>query len=316
MNAREMTRAIEPIWIFDPVLIGMLVTTGVIFALMGWVLRDRIEGSKPLTRFQIYMFYGALVISFLTEASPLHDIAERYLFSAHMIQHLLLSYIVAPMILAGTPGWMMRVMLKPKPIAAVFRVVTIPLVAFFLFSIGMQIWHLPWIYEAALRDPFTHHAQHVVFLVLSLIAWWPIMSPLKEFPRMGRPGQLLYLMALPIGQYVASALLTFTQVSIYEMYAQAPRLYGLSVQDDQVIGGIIMKLGSFFTFGIPLVVIFIRWYTETNGPPVRSSAKDVLTAGPSSQRQDSNQTGTPGAAPVAGSTAQPNAATQGTGGSD
>src|SRR5690625_5629037 len=82
MNAREMTRAIEPIWIFDPVLIGMLITTGVIFALMGWVLRDRIEGSKPLTRFQIYMFYGALVISFLIEASPLHDIAERYLFSA------------------------------------------------------------------------------------------------------------------------------------------------------------------------------------------------------------------------------------------
>src|SRR5690625_7749837 len=95
MNAREMTRAIEPIWIFDPVLIGMIVTAGVVFALMAWVLRDRIEGSKPVTRFQLFMFYGALVVAFLTEASPLHDIAERYLFSAHMIQHLLLSYIVA-----------------------------------------------------------------------------------------------------------------------------------------------------------------------------------------------------------------------------
>ena len=313
MNAREMTRAIEPIWIFDPVLIGMLITTGVIFALMGWVLRDRIEGSKPLTRFQIYMFYGALVISFLTEASPLHDIAERYLFSAHMVQHLLLSYVVAPMFLASIPAWMIRVVLKPKPIAAVFRVVTTPLVAFFLFSIGMQIWHLPWIYEAALRDPFMHHSQHVVFLILSLIAWWPIMSPMKEFPRMGRPGQLIYLMALPIGQYVASALLTFTQVSIYEMYAQAPRLYGLSVYDDQVIGGIIMKLGSFITFGIPLIVIFFRWYTETNGPLYRGGAAKAKAAVPAGADAP---TGAAGSVPAAGSAAQTNAATQGSGGSD
>src|SRR5690625_7665791 len=117
-----------------------------------------------------------------------------------MVQHLLLSYVVAPMFLASIPAWMIRVVLKPKPIAAVFRVVTTPLVAFFLFSIGMQIWHLPWIYEAALRDPFMHHSQHVVFLVLSLIAWWPLMSPMKRFPHLGRPVHLLKLLPLSYRQ--------------------------------------------------------------------------------------------------------------------
>ena len=247
-------------WIIDPVLVGTLVTMGVAYGLLAGPLRARLPDSRPATTTQLVFFYGALVIAFLTEASPLHDLSERYLFSAHMVQHLLLSYVVAPLLIAGTPVWMIRPLARSRWLGPVLHTVTRPLFAFLAFTLGFTLWHLPMVYGPSLVNPFIHHVQHIIFLTLALMVWWPVMSRVPELPRSGYGTQIVYLAALPLGQLFVSAILTFATQSFYAVYEAAPRIVPISVVGDQQLGGVIMKIASFLAFGIPLIVAFLRWF--------------------------------------------------------
>ncbi|MEX2536252.1 MAG: cytochrome c oxidase assembly protein [Trueperaceae bacterium] len=260
-------------WVIDPVLIGTLLTLGVAYGLLAGPLRSRLEGSVPATRMQITLFTSGLLVAFLTEASPLHELSERYLFSAHMVQHLLLSYVVAPLLIAGTPGWMVRPLAKNRIVGPVFLALTRPLIAFIVFSLAFTLWHLPMVYEAALISPFVHHLQHVIFLALAVLIWWPVMSPLPEIPRSGYGVQVFYLAALPLGQFFVAAILTFAPESFYPTYQAASRILPMSAAADQQLGGVIMKIASFIAFGIPLVVAFLRWFGgDRSSPATRPSA--------------------------------------------
>jgi len=170
-------------WQLDPVLLGGILTLGACYGLAVGPLRARLAPGAAFPRRQALWFYGGLAVMYLMEGSPLHDLAERYLLSVHMLQHLSLSYLVAPMLLWGTPPWVLKPLLLNRAVAPIARVLTKPLVTFFVFSFFFSAWHLPAIYEAALRNDSLHHAEHLVFLATSLLLWWPLMSPLKELPR-------------------------------------------------------------------------------------------------------------------------------------
>ena len=279
MNSGLMPQVSLP-WVFDPVLIGSLVTAAVLYLLLAGPLRSRLTRTERVKPWQALLFMSALIVTFLAEGSPLHDLSDSFLFSAHMVQHTVISYIVAPLILWGTPGWMVRPFVTNKVVEPIFRTLTRPLVAFLVFSLGFSLWHLPFIYEAALTNDFVHHVQHVIFLVLSLIVWWPLMSSLPELPPLGYGMSIIYLVGLPIGQFFAGALVTFSQVSIYPTYAAAPRITDLGVVEDQVLGGVIMKIASFVVFGIPLIFTFLRWATSESPSRARGRvaiSKEVTT---------------------------------------
>lgn len=279
MNSGLMPQVSLP-WVFDPVLIGSLVTAAVLYLLLAGPLRSRLTRTERVKPWQALLFMSALIVTFLAEGSPLHDLSDSFLFSAHMVQHTVISYIVAPLILWGTPGWMVRPFVTNKVVEPIFRTLTRPLVAFLVFSLGFSLWHLPFIYEAALTNDFVHHVQHVIFLVLSLIVWWPLMSSLPELPPLGYGMSIIYLVGLPIGQFFAGALVTFSQVSIYPTYAAAPRITDLGVVEDQVLGGVIMKIASFVVFGIPLIFTFLRWANSESPSRARGRvaiSKEVTT---------------------------------------
>ncbi|MEX2542718.1 MAG: cytochrome c oxidase assembly protein [Trueperaceae bacterium] len=246
-------------WELDPVLIGTLLTLGLVYGLMAGPLRARLGRDLKLPRRQALMFSAGLLVAFLTEASPLHELSDRYLLSAHMVQHLLLSYVVAPLLLAGTPGWMARPLVANRIVLPAFRALVHPLTAFAVFSLAISLWHLPMVYEAALGNPVIHHLQHLIFLALALIVWWPLMSPLAELPRLGFGQQVFYLVALPLGQFFVAAILTFAPEAFYQTYQEAPRILPMSPAADQQLGGVVMKIVSFIAFGVPLVVAFLRW---------------------------------------------------------
>jgi putative membrane protein len=247
-------------WTLDPVLIGTLLTLAITYVLLAGPLRSRVAPGARLGAGQTALFVSGLAVAFLAEASPLHDLSDRYLFSAHMVQHLLLSYVVAPLLIGGTPGWMVRPLLDSR-LGPAFRLFTRPLVAFVVFALAFSLWHLPFVYEAALGNDFMHHSQHVIFLLLAVMVWWPVMSPLPEMPRLGYGMQVFYLVALPLGQFFVAAILTFAPVPFYPTYAHAPRvIHQMSATADQQLGGVIMKIASFIAFGIPLVVVFLRWF--------------------------------------------------------
>jgi len=264
-----MMHASDPIfasWQYDPVLIGGILAVAIAYLLATSVLRDRLAPTgTPFERARAATFYSALLLFFVVEGSPLHDLAERYLLSAHMVQHLLLSYVVARLLIVGVPTWLWRAMLLHPRVFPIAQRLLRPVVTFSVFSIFFAIWHVPVIYQAALMNATLHHIEHLVFLLTAMMLWWPILSPLEELPRASYLTRLAYLFTLPIAQLPVFAGITFHPDIVYPMYAMAPRIFGLSAMADQALAGAIMKVFGLFFFSVPFARIFFEWYQRENG---------------------------------------------------
>jgi putative membrane protein len=237
-------------WNLHPSVVVGLVLLGGLYAFLG--------GLKAPRR-QIASFLGALVVLFLALNGPLHNLSDTYLFSAHMAQHLLLTLVFPPLLLYGTPAWVVRRLLRPRWVMAIARVVTRPLAAALIFSGPIVIWHVPALYEAALRHHNLHIVQHLVFLATAVIMWWPVLSPVPELPRAQHLLQMLYLFLLGIPMSVTGALITLANSVLYPFYATAPRVGGLSPLDDQQIGGLLMWVLGGLMLWIVMTVIWFRY---------------------------------------------------------
>jgi putative membrane protein len=209
-------------------------------------------------------FVGGLVLLFLILNGPLHDLSDFYLFSGHMVQHLIMELIVPPLLLAGTPGWMLRPALQWPVVGWLARRVTTPIMAFSIFNVTLAVWHIPALYNLALMHHNVHILQHLTFLVASVLMWWPFMSSLPELPRLSYPGQMLYCFLMTLPMSVVAVYITMADTVLYPLYASSPRLWGLSPKMDQQIGGLIMWIpGGLFFYGI-MTVVFFRWQRQGN----------------------------------------------------
>src|SRR6266705_4015539 len=218
-------------WDVHPTVLAGLVLLGGLYVYLG---------GLTSARRRVASFLGALVVLFLALNGPLHNLSDTYLFSAHMAQHLLLTLVFPPLLLYGTPAHVIRPLLRPRWVMALGRVVTRPLAAALVFTGPIVIWHVPSLYEAALRHHNLHILQHVVFLTTAVIMWWPVLSPVPELPRIPHLLQLLYLFLLGIPMSLTGALITLSDAVLYPFYAAAPvpRVGGLSPLEDQQIGGL------------------------------------------------------------------------------
>jgi putative membrane protein len=225
----------------------------------------RIPSSPPAPRpsppssAQRLSFALGLLVLFVSLNGPIHDLSDVYLFSVHMVQHLLLTMLVIPLLLAGTTGAMLRPALRVPGVAAVARAVTEPRAAFLLFNGTLAVWHIPAVYDLAMRSHAVHIAQHLCFLVAATLMWWPLMSPLPELPRLSYPKQMLYTFLLMLPMSLMGMVITYAQRVLYPAYQTAPRLWGISPMEDQLIGGLVMWIpGTFILIGV-LSSIFFRW---------------------------------------------------------
>jgi putative membrane protein len=210
----------------------------------------------PLRR---WAFYAGLAVLFLSLNGWLHDLSDSYLFSAHMVQHLVLTMLVPPLLIAGTPGWMLRPVLRHRWVASVARTITKPAVCYATFNVVLAGWHLPPLYNAAMAHHGIHIVQHLMFLAASVMLWWPILSPLPELPRLSYPMQMLYLFLTSIPMSIVAVYITYGGTLLYPAYAAAPRVAGLTPLEDQLLGGLIMWIpGGLVIFAV-ISVIFFRW---------------------------------------------------------
>jgi putative membrane protein len=253
-------------WQTDPVLLGGLITLATLFGLAAGPLRSRLAPGRPFPARATAAFAATLALLYLFEGSPLHDLAERYSLTAHMVQHLGIAYVVAPLLLASVPAWMLRPWLRHPRVLPVARVVLHPLVAFGAFTFFFSAWHVPAIYEGALRNATLHHVEHGIFLVTSVMMWWPLMSRVPELPRLSHLLRLIYLFLLPIFQIPVFGAVTFADKVLYPTYANAPWTLGMDPLAEQALAGAVMKVGGLVALGIPFAVIFFRWYQEESGP--------------------------------------------------
>jgi len=222
----------------------------------------RRHGPDPEKHRKVTLF--ALGIASLWAAAdwPVHDVAEGYLYSVHMVQHLLVTLVGAPLILAGTPAWMIRAMLRPRHLMRLMHFLTRPLVALVIFNGVLLASHWPAVVSLTVRSEPAHFLGHFVLFGAALLMWWPVLSPMPELPGLSPPGQMLYLFLQSLAPTIPASFLTFGTSPLYKIYETFPRLWGISAISDQRVAGLIMKIvGGFILWGV-ITAVFFRWYNE------------------------------------------------------
>ncbi len=211
------------------------------------------------SRAQRTLFAGGLLVLFLSLNGPLHDLSDYYLFSAHMVQHLALTLVVPPLLILGTPGWMLRPALRIPWVNAVAHRVTGARTAFLVFNVVLAAWHLPPLYNLAMANHNVHILEHLMFLVSATLMWWPLTSQMPELPRLSYPWQMLYCFAMTIPMSIVAFCITLADHLLYPAYSAAPRIWGITPMMDQSAGGLIMWVPGSLFFGVVFSFVFKRW---------------------------------------------------------
>ena len=156
--------------------------------------RDRFVGSAPVAPGRQVAFVSGLFVMFVALATPLDTIGDQYLFTAHMLQHLLLTLVAAPLLLGGTPAWLLRQVLAATHLSGFVRWARHPIVAFFAFNIVFSFAHVPVFYELTLSNEVVHALEHLVFVGTAMLMWMPVVSPAPDIAaRYPALGQVMYL---------------------------------------------------------------------------------------------------------------------------
>jgi putative membrane protein len=225
-------------------------------AIYVWAARK--PGQAP-SRAQRIFFFSGLLLMFASLNGPIHDLSDDYLFSAHMVQHLLLTLAVPPLLLAGVPGSMLRPLLSRPAIAPGVRFFTRAPICFVVFTIVIAMWHLPPFYNAAMANHNLHILEHLMFMGAAVLMWWPLMSQLPEFPRLAYPGQMLYSFLMSIPMSIVAVYIAMADHVLYPAYSGAPRVLPLSPLEDQLLGALIMWIPGGIIFIIIMTVVFFKW---------------------------------------------------------
>lgn len=221
---------------------------------LGWA-----PPATPAGRGTVAAFVGGVAVAAVALLGPLAEWAERAALSAHMAQHLLLTLVVPALWLLGTPDWLLRPVLGVPGVARAGWALTRPTVAFALASTTLIVWHVPALYGAALEREAIHILEHLTLLGTALLAWWPIVGPLPEWPRAAPPAQLLYLFLCTLPMTVAAAPITLADRVLYHFYAETQATWPLSPRADQELAGILMWLGGMLGYLVAGTIVFFRW---------------------------------------------------------
>jgi cytochrome c oxidase assembly factor CtaG len=234
---------------FDPLLIAALV---VIAATAGL---SAAAGGEDRSRWRRASGPAAAVVLAAAWVSPLQTLAAHYLLTAHMVQATLVMGLVAPLLLLGLPHrlpW--RV---PAALLRACRWLVHPVSGMVAINAAFIAWHIPAVYDLALRNPSIYAAQQVSLLVASLLFWWPIVVPLGDRRVLSRWATLGYILVATIPQTLAGITVAMTKHAIYSGYAIAPRVTGLGVMTDQQVAGastaLVSKVALFTAFAIILM---------------------------------------------------------------
>jgi putative membrane protein len=241
-------------------LVGLL-AAGYTIAVLRLGPRLAPTGTSVVTRLQVVCFAGGVLALLVGSDWPIHDLAERSLFSVHMVQHLVYSLVAAPLLLLGTPAWLARKVLSPPGVLRVVRALARFIPATILFNFVIVVTHIPAVVDAALHNGLFHFGIHALIFVSALILWMPLASPLPEVPRFAPLMRMLFLFLQAVVPTIPASFLTFGARPLYRFYEDVPRVYGsVSALEDMRIAGLIMKIGAGLVLWVIIAIVFFRWY--------------------------------------------------------
>ena len=279
-------RLLTTTWFLEP---SILCGCAALLAAYAYLVRPRTAGRLAL-------YVSGVLVLLLSLISPIDTLGDGYLFSAHMLQHLLLVLVAPPLLLLGIPPTTWTALLAWSPAHRAETAPGRPLAAWTLGLGTLWVWHAPLLYDAAVREQGVHILQHLSFLVTATVFWWPILAPSasqgesegrnvgqderaersqgeeKDWRRLSPLGSIAYLMAAVVASSVLGIIITFAPTGLYPVYLHPvdrlgvlPLLrqgWGLSSAADQQIGGVLMWTVSGPVYLLGVVAVLARWYTE------------------------------------------------------
>ena len=216
-------------------------------------------GEPVVSIAQKRFFIAGVALLWFAADWPMHDIAEEHLYSVHMLQHLLISFIIPPLLLLAMPAWLARlVILEDGRPQAVLRFLTKPLVAGVIFNLLQILTHWGTVVNLSSENGPFHYMIHLAVFASALLMWFPVLGPLPEM-QMSEPGKMLYLFLMSIVPTVPAGWLTFAEGVVYEAYETDDPLWGIDPVEDQQAAGAVMKvLGGFYLWAL-IAIRFFRW---------------------------------------------------------
>ncbi len=252
-------------WTFEPsIWLSIVILHGSYLLVVG-PLRGMFGTSQPITSKQLtYWTLGilSLIVALIT---PLSLLSDQYLFSAHMLQHILLTLVAPPLLLLGLPSWLFDPLKNYPALVGLARALCNPFFAFAAFNVTFVAWHIPSLYNLALYSPPVHLFEHFSVVATALLTWMPVLSPTKLIPRLPLPLQVFYAFLQSIIGTGLGGILTLAKEPIYLFYTQAPRIWGIPVLEDQVWAGLLMWVGAAMLWLVVLTFRFFRWFSA-KGP--------------------------------------------------
>ena len=223
-----------------------------------------LTGEPESGRAAIYVL--GVVVLWIAADWPIGPLGAGYLLSVHTAQYVLFAFVAPPLLISGTPRWLLRRMIRPRWTFKIAWALSRPLVAFLCFNVVLLATHMPSVVDGLTASQLGSFAVDMSWLIAGLVFWWPILGPLPELKPMPYPGRIVYLIANVFIPTVPAAFLTYARYPIYALYELAPPMSGLSAVEDQQIAGMIMKIvGGFIVFGIASV-LFFKWAGSEETP--------------------------------------------------
>ncbi len=222
-------------------------------------LRRRSGGAARVPAPRVWAFCAGLGVLFLSLNGPLHDLSDTYLFSAHMIQHLLLTQVVAPLLVYGICAGLVAPLLARRRLHAVAFRLTRPGTSVGIYTAVFVLWHLPLLFNTMMAQHNVHIAMHLSLLAASVLSWWPILGDPETLPTPQPLVKILLAFLISAPMMIVAAFIVYAGHLLYPWYSAAPRLWGLSPLDDQITGGVIMWVPGTAAYWIAITLIWFRW---------------------------------------------------------
>jgi len=219
-----------------------------------------VRPGEPVVRTrQVVSFVLAMILLFVASTWPVHQLGEEYLYSMHMVQHMILSYFMPPLVLLATPEWLLRTLIGNGRMYRVVQRLTNPIVATLIFNTVVVVTHIPVVVNHSVGSAPLHYSLHLVLVVSALIMWMPVCGPFPEL-QISSGGKMIYLFVQSIIPVVPAGWLTFADGAVYKVYDEPVRVWGMSVTEDQQLAGAIMKIGgSLYLWAIIIFMWFKRF---------------------------------------------------------
>jgi len=206
-------------------------------------------------------WYSGVGLLWIWTDWPLHDIGERYLFSIHSAEHLVLALVAPPLLLMGLNDNQKRLIVTEKTIPFI-STLSRPFVAFFIFNFIIVGMHWSVVINLMVTNPLVHFFLHSIMLLASLNMWIPVIGLDPRIKQLSFPSRIGYLFVQSLLPTIPASFLAFSTIPLYSAYVEVEQIYNISVLNDQTLAGLILKLGGGIVLWIIILIIWMNWFKE------------------------------------------------------